>query len=177
MSLPEKIKTGDKRSVIYSRFNALVDFVRSLDIKGDNRTTFVSKTPAGIIIRGKDQSGKSAGGGTAAGYYDSFKVINDGTEIKVINGASPDSLFCGRTDIKGYILVQAFSLNDAKGKKIFIIGLSDGSTYSVVIYIEGNEPSATYKSDPIQLATVDSDGKVTQDWTDGDIKFSEDYFV
>lgn len=117
------------------------------------------------------------GSAAATGYYGAFKVINDGTEIKVINGASPDSLFCGRTDIKGYILVQTFSTDDAKGKKIFIIGLSDGSTYSVVIYIEGNEPSATYKSDPIQLATVDADGKVTQDWTDGDIKFSEDYFV
>lgn len=116
-------------------------------------------------------------GSSATGYYGSFKVINDGTDIKVINGASPDSEFCGITDIKGYILVQTFSLESAKGKKVFIIGLSDGSSYSVQIYLEGNEPSDTYKSDPIQLASVDSDGKVTQDWTDGDIKFSEDYFV
>lgn len=99
MNLPEKIKTGDKRNVIYSRFNALLDFVRGLEIKGDNRTIFLSKTPSGILIRGKNQSsGRSVGASadSAYAYMGYFKLYlitetSGGTttyKVRIADGAT-----------------------------------------------------------------------------------------
>lgn len=128
MSLPEKIKTGDKRSVIYSRFNALLDFVRSLEIKGDNRTIFLSKTPAGIIIRGKDQSGKSAGGAAVSAY-----------------------------DYSGYFKLYLVS-ETSGGKTTYKVRIADGATYQSESSVGGNSTckvnNTTFSKAPFLSSTL-----------------------
>lgn len=110
-------------------------------------------------------------------YHGSFLAIQQDTYVKIINGLSPTSTYCGYTDLKGNISTISFLLNDCLGKKIYLIGTSDGTTYTVTIYLEGNEPSATYKSDKFLLATVSADGTITQNWTSGDIYFYAQYFI
>lgn len=110
-------------------------------------------------------------------YAGEFLVVATDTEIKIMNGLSLTSPYCGYTDIAGNIPVKSFSKADALGKGINIIGLSDGTSYSVEIYLSDNPPSATDKSDPIQLATVDSSAAVRQLWTSGSIVFANSYLV
>jgi len=137
------------------------------------RVYFVSDIGVAYIV----QESHGVPQGYIGGYGGSFTVINDGVSIKVIDGLSLDNPDCGYTDLIGNIPIQTFLLADCLGKKIYLIGTSDGTTYTVTIYIEGNEPAATYKSRPYLLATIAADGTVTQNWTGGYILFGDSYFI
>lgn len=51
-ALPEKLKKNDYiRSTIFRRFNALIEYLRASEIRGDNKTIAVNRTPGGTIIR------------------------------------------------------------------------------------------------------------------------------
>ncbi len=144
MNPPEKIKSGEKRNVIYSRFNALIDFVRSLDIKGDNRTIFLSKTPAGIIIRGKESAGgRSTGVGTASyeysGYFKLYLIIetSGGTttyKVRIADAATyqSESSVGGNSTCK--VNGTTFSIAPY---------LSDALTASTLFYLKYDSESAS----------------------------------
>ncbi len=66
---------------------------------------------------------------------------------------------------------------DANGKSIYLIGLSDGTDYSVELYCGDEEPESEYKSFPIQIATVDSSGIPHQVWKSGSIRFADLYLL
>lgn len=67
MRLPEKLKSGDdfKRGV-FEKINALIDYCRSRELKGDNRTIRLNQTPSGITLSALPQNRQSLSGGTAA---------------------------------------------------------------------------------------------------------------
>ncbi len=74
MNLPEKLKNGDdfKRGV-FEKINALIDYCKSSEIRGDNRTVRINRTPSGITISVLQQNRLAAsGGGSAAGYTGYF---------------------------------------------------------------------------------------------------------
>lgn len=66
---------------------------------------------------------------------------------------------------------------EACGKAIYLIGLSDGETYSVQLYCGETVPEGTYKSFPVQIATVDSSGVPHQVWKNGNIRFADLYLL
>lgn len=65
MRLPEKLKSGDdfKRGV-FEKINALIDYCRSRELKGDNRTIRLNQTSSGITLCALPQNRQSVSGGT-----------------------------------------------------------------------------------------------------------------
>lgn len=134
MNIPEKIKSGDKRNVIFSRLNALIDFVRSLELKGDNRTIFLSKTPSGILIRGKEQGGGRSAGTNATSSY----------------------------EYSGYFKLYLIT-ETSGGTTIYKVRIADGATYQSETSVGGNStakvngttfPIASYLSGALTANTL-----------------------
>lgn len=91
MNLPEKLKNGDdfKRGV-FEKINALIDYCRSSEIRGDNRTVRINRTSSGITISALSQNRLAASGGGMSAYAGPFCVevknetAEDGTEQLVM---------------------------------------------------------------------------------------------
>lgn len=90
MRLPEKLKSGDDfKGGVFEKINALIDYCKSSEIRGDNRTVRISRTPSGITISALPQNRQSVSGGTPV-YAGPFCVevrnetAEDGTEQLVM---------------------------------------------------------------------------------------------
>lgn len=91
MRLPEKLKSGDDlKGGVFEKINALIDYCRSSEIRGDNRTVRINRTPSGITISVLPQNRLAASGGGSAAYAGPFcvevknKTAADGTEQLVM---------------------------------------------------------------------------------------------
>ncbi len=92
MNLPEKLKNGDdfKRGV-FEKINALIDYCKSSEIRGDNRTVRINRTPSGITISVLQQNRLAAsGGGSTAEYTGYFKLVLESQPVSDEPGANVD---------------------------------------------------------------------------------------
>lgn len=114
-----------------------------------------------------------------SGYQGQFMLsANFSTQkLYILDGGSLGSAFAGHTDIVQNVNTYDFPLSSTFSKKVYAIGLSTGSTYTVSFYLEGSPVSGTYQSDPYELGTISASGMVTQTWTSGPIIFSQTYLV
>lgn len=94
--LPSPLKSGDVfKSSAVKAINALIDYIKSHELKGDNRTIRLNQTPSGIMISAI-RPGGGGGYGTAPEPYDGpFAVSYDAErELLRVNG--------GWCNINGY---------------------------------------------------------------------------
>lgn len=111
-------------------------------------------------------------------YAGQFSVVyTDDETISVLDNSAPASDYCGYTDLVGNVTKKTFASEDVIGKWIYLVGHSDGNSYSVEIFSSGNESEAVFRTNPIPLARVDSSGRIYQIWTGGSILFSNSYLV
>lgn len=74
-SIPEKLKKGDPiRSTLFQRFNALIEYLRSSQVAGDNKTIAVNRTSSGTVIRAIGRSAAAAAAGDGLLYDGPFAV-------------------------------------------------------------------------------------------------------
>ena len=97
--LPNPLKSGDVfKSAAVKAINELIDYCKSRELKGDNRTIRLNQTPSGVMISAIRQSG--GGDGTAPEPYDGpFAVSYDAeSELLHVNG--------GWCNINGYKFIE-----------------------------------------------------------------------
>lgn len=109
-------------------------------------------------------------------YNGYFKAIlqetKDGVkQVKIVNGADPESGICGHTDIGN---VNAATLNFEEGKSLYLtaVYVSANATWSLSFVMANNAPNGMY----FEIAAC-RDGKLSQVWTCGTIYFGTRYWI
>ena len=91
MKLPEKLKAGDDfKGGVFEKINALIDYCKSSEIRGDNRTVRINRTPSGITISALSQHRQAASGGGSSEYTGYFKLVLEEQAVSDEPGANVD---------------------------------------------------------------------------------------
>ena len=117
----------------------------------------------------------SVSGGGSAEYSNYFKVI-PGTEqgtVKVVDGADPSAILCGKTDCGDVIS----AVMPARQGRLYLVLQRDAATekYDHSFCWESDLPSEDCGT--LLIAERSGDGRITQRWTGGMVYWSERYFV
>ncbi len=141
MRLPEKLKSGDDfKWGVYEKINALIDYCRSRELKGDNRTIRLNQTPSGITLSALPQNRQSLSGGTPA-YAGPFcvevrnEISEDGfasTYMKCWNSLMPNISYPAGYIKNGNnrISVPAVEMQ---------IAVFDAVVYAAAVYVPEND--------------------------------------
>ena len=121
----------------------------------------------------------SVGGGASSKYAGYFTVVDvpkiDGsppTQIKIIDGANTESGIAGYADIAPSGIASAL-VAKAEGR-VFLSATYSGGVYSFAFSISTAYPEGAY----YELASISSDGVITQRYLDGGmIYFGERFFI
>ncbi len=105
--LPEKLRSGDSfKNGVFEKINALIEYCRTHELRGDNRTVRINRNASGITISAIAQNhhGTAAGIASGAGRYTGyFKLVlietdetgEDGEPVRkysvaIVDGATYD---------------------------------------------------------------------------------------
>ena len=105
--LPEKLRSGDSfKNGVFEKINALIEYCRTHELRGDNRTVRINRNASGITISAiaRNHPGTAAGIASAAGRYTGyFKLVlleenetgEDGESVRkysvaIVDGATYD---------------------------------------------------------------------------------------
>lgn len=158
MKLPEKLKAGDDfKGGVFEKINALIDYCKSSEIRGDNRTVRINRTPSGITISALSQNRQAASGGGSLEYIGPFCVelesgtAEDGTE-QLIMKCRNSSLFNNSSYPAGgikngnriisvpYTEMMLESENAVVYAAVIYIPESDSLTGRILVSYDGQEP-------------------------------------
>lgn len=173
MKLPEKLKTGDDfKGGVFEKINALIDYCKSSEIRGDNRTVRINRTPSGITISALPQNCPAAsGGGTPGEYNGMFKLALDSQEVSgegsnmdyyviVVDGATYDAATSNESHICGIVIREGetFPVRTVrrlllKGEKLFIYAVHTKNGFEIAYSSE--ELSGSTAMPMILLGSVD----------------------
>lgn len=155
-------------------FGDFWDDVRACEISGGPGIR-VTRTPNGTIVSAiRQPSGGSAGGsaGAPAGYSGYFKVIPGQAKgtLRIVDGANQNAAICGKTDVGD---VPMETLTSQEGTLYLIMKAISATTYTQTF--EWMIPSGAVGW--TEIATVDSDGVITQRWTGNTIYWGQRYLI
>lgn len=151
-------------------FGDFWDDVRACEISGGPGIR-VTRTPNGTIVSAiRQPSGGSAG--APAGYSGYFKVIPGQAKgtLRIVDGANQNAAICGKTDVGD---VPMETLTSQEGTLYLIMKAISATTYTQTF--EWMIPSGAVGW--TEIATVDSDGVITQRWTGNTIYWGQRYLI
>lgn len=151
-------------------FGDFWDDVRACEISGGPGIR-VTHTPNGTIVSAiRQPSGGSAG--APAGYSGYFKVIPGQAKgtLRIVDGANQNAAICGKTDVGD---VPMETLTSQEGTLYLIMKAISATTYTQTF--EWMIPSGAVGW--TEIATVDSDGVITQRWTGNTIYWGQRYLI
>lgn len=151
-------------------FGDFWDDVKACEISGGPGIR-VTRTPNGTIVSAiRQPSGGSAG--APAGYSGYFKVIPGQAEgtLRIVDGANQNAAICGKTDVGD---VPMETLTSQEGTLYLIMKAISATTYTQTF--EWMIPSGAVGW--TEIATVDSDGVITQRWTGNTIYWGQRYLI
>ena len=73
--LPEKLRSGDSfKNGVFEKINALIEYCRTHELRGDNRTVRINRNASGITISAiaRNHPGTAAGIASGAGRYTGY---------------------------------------------------------------------------------------------------------
>lgn len=155
-------------------FGDFWDDVRACKISGGPGIR-VTRSPNGTTVSAiRQPSGGSAGGsaGAPAGYSGYFKVIPGQAKgtLRIVDGANQNAAICGKTDVGD---VPMETLTSQEGTLYLIMKAISATTYTQTF--EWMIPSGAVGW--TEIATVDSDGVITQRWTGNTIYWGQRYLI
>lgn len=151
-------------------FGDFWDDVKACEISGGPGIR-VTRTPNGTIVSAiRQPSGGSAG--APAGYSGYFKVIPGQAKgtLRIVDGANQNAAICGKTDVGD---VPMETLTSQEGTLYLIMKAISATTYTQTF--EWMIPSGAVGW--TEIATVDSDGVITQRWTGNTIYWGQRYLI
>lgn len=161
----------------------VLEHLRSMELTAGSGIQLQKKSNGTLI----SVIGRSGGGAPSeepdTGYKGMFLVISDTTEedvirqVKVVDGAQPDFVYCGRTELDGY--VRAVSLSVSAGSIVFVRAEYDlaGRRYLVTLEAGFELPTAPGVG-YYELARISADGRqIIQVWQDNVMYFGKRYFI
>lgn len=151
-------------------FGDFWDDARACEISGGPGIR-VTRTPNGTIVSAiRQPSGGSAG--APAGYSGYFKVIPGQAKgtLRIVDGANQNAAICGKTDVGD---VPMKTLTSQAGTLYLIMKAISATTYTQTF--EWMIPSGAVGW--TEIATVDSDGVITQRWTGNTIYWGQRYLI
>lgn len=151
-------------------FGDFWDDVKACEISGGPGIR-VTRTPNGTSVSASRQpSGGSAG--APAGYSGYFKVIPGQAKgtLRIVDGANQNAAICGKTDVGD---VPMETLTSQEGTLYLIMKAISATTYTQTF--EWMIPSGAVGW--TEIATVDSDGVITQRWTGNTIYWGQRYLI
>ena len=151
-------------------FGDFWDDVRACEISGGPGIR-VTRNPNGTIVSAiRQPSGGSAG--APAGYSGYFKVIPGQAKgtLRIVDGANQNAAICGKTDVGD---VPMETLTSQEGTLYLIMKAISATTYTQTF--EWMIPSGAVGW--TEIATVDSDGVITQRWTGNTIYWGQRYLI
>lgn len=167
-------------------FGELWDDIKSCELRGDQKTCLVRKTPNGTTITVLRPPPASAGGGASdAGYTGEFLVVDASTKtgetvnhaVRIVNGANPSAELCGGTDL-GDVAAKTISYEPpASGVflTVYLTAIYISNKYKLEIIVSSAAPVSP--TGYWVLARIDSQGQPSQVWTDGTIYFATRYYT
>jgi hypothetical protein len=89
-SLPNHIISGmDFKSGVVKTVNALIDYCKSHELRGDNRTIRIDQTASGTMLSALPQTSAPASSG-GSGYKGPFRVVKTGENTVTVKGFDDD---------------------------------------------------------------------------------------
>lgn len=137
-------------------------------VRKTGRTTFTEKSPISMSAAVVNDE-----------YNGQFKVIDatgdDGVfRVRVVNGADPESVYCGYTDIAGNVESKTITPNSSGYIVAYAEWNSEQNKY--IVNIDFVKSPSSYNA-VIELASINSENKINQLWMDNSIYWKEFYFV
>lgn len=125
----------------------------------------------GRRIRGRNTLTEQVGRGSG-GYSGYFKVIPGQAKgtLRIVDGANQNAAICGKTDVGD---VSMETLTSQEGTLYLIMKAISATTYTQTF--EWMIPSGAVGW--TEIATVDSDGVITQRWTGNTIYWGQRYLI
>lgn len=169
--IPDKIRHGDTPSRVPRAVNDIIDYLRqTVPVPGTGIR--ISETVNGNVFEADRLPPSGGSAGAPAGYSGYFKVIPGQAKgtLRIVDGANQNAAICGKTDVGD---VPMETLTSQEGTLYLIMKAISATTYTQTF--EWMIPSGAVGW--TEIATVDSDGVITQRWTGNTIYWGQRYLI
>ncbi len=170
MKVPDEIKRRDPISLLPRKLNEVIRYLRAARLVAGPGVRLRESTSGTTMTVETQPSGGSAG--APAGYSGYFKVIPGQAKgtLRIVDGANQNAAICGKTDVGD---VPMETLTSQEGTLYLIMKAISATTYTQTF--EWMIPSGAVGW--TEIATVDSDGVITQRWTGNTIYWGQRYLI